>query len=198
MLSQELRFLIKPFEAATRVIWFATLMALLILLFVAYSLPVREMPNASAMPVNLFYIVAVIWTCASLYLRRFALSEERTRLLLSGKVDLNSLAGNPRRGRTVEERLTKLKALPPAEQRLMVVANAYLHVTLICSAMNEAVAILGFVIAITKAGPEMMLPFWLTALLLNVFMFPRLSRFVEEAAVNPRFAGAPPSTRPMA
>ncbi len=126
--------------------------------------------------------IAVVLALGAFVARRWLLSAARLRALASSLPPIEELAAATR-GDADPERLAALRAAPPgvvALRGLMLRAQP----TLIgLMALNESVALLGFVLAFLLGDPLRYLPFAALALVLQLALVPRLPVWLERARI---------------
>lgn len=159
------------------------LMTSTILFFVGLSY-VLNARNQPAQPVgsNLklaLYLIAGAVAALSLLIRSRSLSPGHVYDKLKEEVDPQALATDRETGQIDQERLKVVKSLTPLEVKVVGLAGIYFTALLLSLAMNEAVAMLGMMLAILEQRAEAVIPFAAAALALNLLVFPRFHQFVD-------------------
>ncbi len=175
MNSPEFDQLVRAQSFIRRILWFSMTLSILVLLALVHLLPMFE-GDAGVEPTPLraaFGCVAIINGLVSLLLPRFMLSDERLRKELNTEFD-------PTRFQRADS--PGIGNLNPDEQKLYgVVATSFIPFIL-RMALNESIALLGFVLSAVTKSPESLIPMALVALGLNLAAFPRLDALVARAS----------------
>ena len=79
------------------------------------------------------------------------------------------------------DKLAKLGSLDETEIKLLSLAQANLVPLLLSLGLNDLIAVTGLVFVLCGASKVSLVPFWGTAILLNIGMYPRLDAIVERA-----------------
>ncbi len=174
MVSNELDDLLRPLALAQKVIWIAITMSILIYTVVLYMIHASGSQSADGGQVHVvFYAIAALLAIAALIYRQRAFSDDRLRGITEKPVATRSLAINPQTRRVDAERLRRIESLPPKEQGVLNLAQSLTIPTIVVLALNESIAIVGFVAAFLTHNPTAILPFAILAIALNLFVFPR-------------------------
>jgi hypothetical protein len=177
MQSEAFTSLVRPMQIARTVVWIALNGAILLyvviacLRFGAPSTTAGAFSHPMALPLVAVAVAAVI---AGRVLPTVIFPPQRRRDLLARDPDVRSLARNPRTGALDEERLARLEALPPHEQRLIAAAGASFTPFIIQLALQESVALCGLVLALLSESAAPIIPFAAVALVLNFMVSPKL------------------------
>ena len=166
-----------------RILWAAFTFSIVIYGVIAFVLFSGNATPGAADP-NLQMVctaVGVLLAIASLSLGKLLLSDEQIRSLISKTPDLEKLATNRQTQQVDNGFLEQLKQLPEREQRLLSLSPLLLTMNILRLALNELIAILGIVLAITAQNPQLFIPFAGAALLLNLVQFPREQAVFERA-----------------
>jgi F0F1-type ATP synthase membrane subunit c/vacuolar-type H+-ATPase subunit K len=181
MRSNELSDLLRPTTLVLRVIWVAITMSIAIYVLVLYLIPFGEVSAVDGSGVTtVLYAAAAALAVVALFYRQRAFSAERLQRIAEQPVDARSLAVDPQSRDVDPERLQRIEALAPEEQRALAVAHALRTRTIVVLALNEGVAVIGFVAALLAQSPPVILPFAVTAVALNLFVFPRPQAVAEQ------------------
>lgn len=184
MVSPVLHDLLRPQLLVLRLLWTALTVSIAIYVAVAW-LVVAEGPLAGEAPPAVALVlgaVALTTVVLSFLVPRLLLSDERLRALVAdASPDVERLAVDPRTQQVDPERQRRLAQLSPGERRLLPVAAAAQAPLVVRLALNEAVAIFGFVLALLTGDVAALLPFAAVALVLNVLAWPRLDPLLERA-----------------
>ena len=183
MISVELDALLKPQRFLPFLLWGVFLLSVMILTGVAFAVPNSALtpPDAEFLPLKFLPVAALV--CAGLSFAPAALMLNDVRLLRVAKADFNpeTFATDPQTGKVNADRLAKVKALAPHEQKLLGVAALYLPAFLLAVACSEAVAVFGLLGAQLSGRPETILPYSAGAALLLIAHFPKLDKYVDRA-----------------
>ncbi len=184
MVSRELRELLGPGARIQTIIWFAFVATVPIYVLVAhminrYGFAVQP-PNDGLTPV--FYVVAAFLAAGSFVVRRLALTDEKLKAHLGKDPTLSTHASGARVGQVDRERRRRFEALPAHEQRLTGLLAHLQIITIVTLGMQEAIVVLGLVLAILQQRAGGIYPFAGLALLLMILSFPRPLAMVERAA----------------
>jgi hypothetical protein len=181
MTSNELRDLLRPTTLVLRVIWAAITMSIAVYVLVLYLIPFgEEIAVAGGGLTTALYVAAAVLAVVALFYRQRALSAEQLQRIAERPVDARSLAVDPGSREVDPERLRRIEALAPVEQRALAVAGALRTRTIVVLALNEGIAVIGFMAAFLAQSPPVILPFAVTAVVLNLFVFPRPEAVAEQ------------------
>lgn len=189
--SENLNKVLRPRTLTLRIMWSAMVMTILFFVLVSYF--ITHQNQSEPVPVQnelrmIFYAIAVIAPVAAYFIRRRMLSSERLQSMKGGNVDLRYMATDSETGLTDESRLAELKKLNPLELKALTLTGRYLTAMLVSLALHEVVALCGMMLAMLEQSFEAILPFAAAAIALDLLIYPRLYKFVEEnAAPAPRF-----------
>ena len=163
-------------------------MVLTVLFFVLVAYFITGQNQAEPLPVQnelrmVFYALAVGLALASYFLRRRMLSSERLQPAMRLNVDLQALATDSETGVTDEARLAEMKKLSPLELKAIGLSGRYFTAMLLSLALHESIALCGMMLAMLEQRFEVILPFAAVAIVLDLLIYPRLDKFVEQNAV---------------
>jgi hypothetical protein len=119
---------------------------------------------------------AAIIAVASVLHRRWCYSDAYLDRLLGSPIDVRRLATPPRTGRVDENLAAKIDALVPHERTFVTLFVALQTPLLINLALNELIALIGFVPAFLAQDLTVFLPFAVAAVALNLCMWPAPDR----------------------
>jgi hypothetical protein len=180
MISESLKSQLRPIGQLFAIQWFAMVAAIFIyggVLYFFYTTswqhsapsPPRTTPLHSFLPP-----LAVIAGLGSLtYFRRIA-SDDRLRHALKTNTSADELDKASSQLAGFGSRPASADTLTPFERRQLNVAHALRIPLTICWALNEAVAIVGLVLAFLAQDAPMFIPYAAGSLVLQVLAFPRL------------------------
>jgi hypothetical protein len=180
VLSPELKALLSRIDRVQMLVW--TVLTLSIVLYGAVAFAVagsREGSELGATLRPLFYLAGLCAAGLSWVLHRRA----RSAALPRGTAPASDppagsrdalLRGNP-------EVLAQFERLPERERRALTTAVRGFTPWMLCLVLNEAVAILGLVLALLAGTSADVIPFTLAALILNAAMRPDNRGAVERA-----------------
>jgi hypothetical protein len=180
VLSPELDALLSRVDRVQKLVW--TVLTLSIVLYGAVAFAVaggREGSELGATLRPIFYLAGLAAAGVSWVLHRRARAAAMPR---STAPPAEALAGSREplmRGNP--EILAQFDRLPEREQRALMAAVRTFTPWMLCLVLNEAVAILGLVLALLAGTPGDVIPFTIAALILNAAMRPDSRRLVEAA-----------------
>lgn len=119
---------------------------------------------------------AAIIAVASVVHRRWCYSDAYLDRLLGSPMDVRRQATQPRTGRVDQDLAANIDALAPHERRFVALFVALQTPLLINLALNELIALIGFVPAFLAQDLTMFLPFAVAAIVLNLCMWPAPDR----------------------
>lgn len=183
MRSPEFCEVLRPMVLAQRVSWVAFTLSLGVYMLVAYLVVHGETTDsASVEPIfdKFLYVLSIGSAAGSYLFRRQALAPERLRRLLVEDVSPHTLAIGPQWGMDDAERLRRLKALPPDEQRLVRLVQHLQTVMIISLVLHEVIGIFGLVLAFLRNEVTLALLFMLVAAGLNCLVFPQPKKIVSQ------------------
>jgi hypothetical protein len=191
MPSETLKQVLKPRILVMNILWFALTMTILLYVVLAYVLTFKGQPAQpfeNSLRTSIYLIAGAVGVL-SLLLRSRSLSEGHIYDKLKEEVDPQALATNRETGEIDRERLKIIKSLTPLEVKVVGLTGMYFTTLLISLAMNEVVAIFGLLLAILERRPEVVIPFAVAGILLNLLIFPRFSQFVDKTMARYPQAG---------
>lgn len=121
-------------------------------------------------------IGAVIVAAVSVYYRRWVYSDANLDRLLTRPIDMARLAKQPRTGRLDEAFAAEIDTLPKHEQRFVKLFADLQTPLVINLALNEIIALIGFVLAVLQRNPSLLLPFAAAGVVLNIWVWPTADR----------------------
>ena len=188
---ESLNKILRPRTLTMRILWSAMVMTILFFVLVAYFITgqnqVKPVPVQDELRM-VFYAIAVLAPIAAYFLRRRMLSSERLQPAMRLKVDLRAMATDSETEVTDEARLAELKKLNPLELKAISLSGRYFTAMLLSLALHEVVALCGMMLSMLEQRFEAILPFAAVAIVLDLLIYPRLDKFIEQNAVPaPRF-----------
>jgi hypothetical protein len=114
------------------------------------------------------------------------LSSERLQPAMRLKVDLQAMATDSETGVTDEARFAELKKLNPLELKAFTLSGRYFTAILLSLALHEVVALCGMMLSMLEQRFEAILPFAAVAIALDLMIYPRLDKFIEQNAAPRR------------
>ena len=186
MLSPGLETFLKPQALLLRIIWGAMTFAVFLYGVVAFiitggaSVPITG-PEAGLMRLVLG-AAAVVTGLMSVVIPRFIPSEDTIRRVMASEPDAAMLARDPRSGRPDPGRAAVIAGLGRPDLQLLAAVPLASVQLVVRTALAEAPAVMGFVLAMMTREPLGYLPFGAFALVLVVLAYPRLDAFLERAA----------------
>src|SRR5262249_16831164 len=103
---------------------------------------------------------------------------------MNENTDPRGLATNAQTGQVDEAKLAKIKLLGPADFKTLALSGPYFTALLVSLALNEVVALYGFMLSLLEKRFETILPFVLAAIILNVIVYPRFDKFAEQNVIR--------------
>jgi hypothetical protein len=150
-----------------------------VLFFTAERPLVRTVPASLKTYCSLAAVAVVV---ASVIYRRRALSTEHLSGLLQPVSNPEELARDPRTGKVLEDFLRRIEVLSASERRFLALFVRFQTCLIISLALNQVVALLGFVACYLDRQPVAFLPFAVVATGLNVWVWPSVERLHERVA----------------
>ena len=186
MTSRELRELLRPVTLTQVAIWYAFTAANVMYVAIAYLLSLSHLSEEQATAGEglslLFYALAVVMAAAGYLYRRNALTDESLKKRLARQDPRAALLSGHAASRLGAERSRQLSQLLEPDQLLFCLAQSLMTMQIITLALFEAVALLGLMLVILQQRPEVILPFAVFAMLLNLTAYPRPLAVIERAA----------------
>ena len=182
---------LRPRTFTLRILWSAMVMTILFFVLVSYFITSQN--QTEPVPIQnelrmVFYAIAVLAPIAAYFLRRRMLSSERLQPVMRMKVDMRAMATDSETGVTDEARLAELKRLNPLELKALSLSGRYFTAILLSLALHEVVALCGMMLSMLEQSFEAILPFAAVTIVLDLMIYPRLDKFIEQNAVTaPRF-----------
>jgi hypothetical protein len=165
-----------------KIVWTALTGSIFLYGIVGYAIAIAGPPAETGDTFRIIryamYFIGVLTGLLALGLKGFLFSRERVQAALEAPLDLQFLARD-RTGQVNRNHLDNLRKMPENEQRLLGLTNWYLARYIAVLALNESVAIYGFVLAMVSHRPGEMLPFLAAALFLNAMMFAHPRNLLE-------------------
>lgn len=170
MPSENFRALIKPIATVQRVIWLAFLGAVLMYVYVAYSLFAQKASGGEPLLSNPLTIPFVILSLLAAALAPYVppLPDSRLRQLIDQPPE--AIARDPRTGIVDEDRLARIRTLSSDEQRLLALVRALFVGFVVRLAFNESIALYGLVLAFISKSFVAVLPFAIVSFVLNLMV----------------------------
>jgi hypothetical protein len=190
MLPNELAEALQPLKRLYVVLWFALTAAIVLYLFVLF-LTVRSISGSAATiePIvqYLSVLISLVVGVISLLYWRHSRSDTRFQRLLARDIQLkdvqekaNKLVVQPKsKGSPDQKTLLQLSTLASFDRRRYAVAADLFLPFLLNLALNETVALCGFVLALLRRDLWQFLPFATAAILMNIYMLPKLENLME-------------------
>jgi len=194
MISAEFEEAIKPIKRLYHLLWFSltTAIVLYLMVLIIRSDSAALLPSAIDPLVRVILtVVAVLVGIGSLLYHRYTHSESYLRRMMSRDIQLHDIEEKARKltaqaksnsstGSSAKASLAMLTAFD--RQRYALAADGFVPFVLNL-ALNEAVALLGFVLAILSRDIWPYLPFAVAAMALNIYMLPRLDNLMERCEI---------------
>jgi hypothetical protein len=194
MRSRELEEAVQPALKAATVLWVAMLAAVVFYAMAAHLAIGGAQGDRSPIGeevVLALAMVAAVCAVLSFVLPAKLLSDARLRERMQVEdFDPAKYLRNPKTGAVNYEQVERVSRLPELEQRLATLPSLYFTPMIVGMAMSEAVAVIGFILAILTRDIQWMLLFAIVALALLAFKRPRFDPLFDRAT---RLAGSRPS-----
>jgi F0F1-type ATP synthase membrane subunit c/vacuolar-type H+-ATPase subunit K len=184
MSSTTLRELLRPAMFVNSALWLVLTASIFLYAMVAYLLAQRS-PVPTDVPEALQLAltgIAILTGLGSVLVPRVLLSDDRIRKAMGPEPDPATLARHPKLGVVDEERLRRIETLSGWERKLLLLPTLYFTPFILRLALNEAIAIYGFVLAFVAHSFAPMLPFAAAAIILNLGCLPRIDPLLDRAA----------------
>ncbi len=166
----ELRDIVARKELTGRIIWGAMLASVGLMVLFVYLLRHLPVPDRRVDPALVFALafLALINSSIAFFLHRYRRSGKFLKAACRGsqervRSELSRIMAPERAAQVSEEDLCALQAVSRGFSLLI-----------INMALNDTVAVFGFVAAVVSGQPEIIWPFSILAVLLHMLMFPRL------------------------
>ena len=181
MFSIELQAVLKPIRQVQTFLWVALTGSGLIYVVIAFFLVTagERSPADAPLVVPLLGLAAAISTIGSLHYWRHTHANSSLEKLLGDPQVLGSLQEKEAAKIPALRSLNVLDDLSTFDQKRCAVAAAMQTPLIINLALNEAVALLGFVLVFVTRELSHIIPFASVALVLNAMMFPRIDNLME-------------------
>lgn len=176
--------LIRPLVVIQRVIWVVITCSIVFYCVIIYLLIGDQDSDSASMSGGLkiaLYAAAILVACASLYLRKYFLSDRGLRRFLGKEINLEELARVPGKDTADSQKLERLRSLSDFEWKIFSLMYYLQKITFINLFLNEIVVIIGFVLAFLSRDPGKIIPFGAVSLLLSIWMYPRSGKITERA-----------------
>ena len=184
MISPRLKEMIHHVVFAEYFIWFTVTGSIIFYFVFVYIYVghgrVRPLGSSDVLEAVLYAAAAIITVFSILY-RRYTLADERLMKNLSGGIDIHKLGKTLMLGKNRSGNSSDLESLSELEKKVLSIIYDIQKNTYISLIINEAVAILGLVLAFLSEDPYKMILFGIVSLLLNVWMFPRTRTISDKA-----------------
>jgi F0F1-type ATP synthase membrane subunit c/vacuolar-type H+-ATPase subunit K len=181
MRSTALNEVLRPARFTQGILWVALTMSIVIYVGVAWMVASQRAESRPLDPTLELGVtlVAFLLAGASVVMPRWLLSDDRIREFLGKEWSPAEFLGNRRPIAGMDAVVAKLRLLPEHERKLAGVPALFFTPFILRMVLNEAVAILGLVLAFLSGRFEPVLPFAITAIVLNLLAFPRLDPLIE-------------------
>lgn len=175
--------LLKPKLLIFKMIWLAMTFSMAILVILTFLLANNaRVGNSNIAFANLAIPGAFFCLLAFFAIRKIFLSDNKLKVQLEKQVEAKLLAINPATGIINENTVQKIELLSELEKRLLSsLPNWYFLPFLLGLVFSDAIAILGFVLAIVKGNPNFILPFAGLSIALNLANYPKFDSMIERA-----------------
>lgn len=188
MVSNELAEALEPIKRLYWILW-AALTVPLLLYFVVLQIAMGNEPdptNAIGPTVrSVLILLVVVLTIGSFFYRRHNRSDAYLATLLGRSDQIKDVEARTRKliaeAKTDPNISSRLSSLVPFDRRRYCLASDSFLPFVLDLALNESVAVLGFVLALLERNIALYIPFATVALFLNVYIRPDLSNLMERS-----------------
>ena len=184
MISQELNELLKPQRLPYRIMW-ATLTGaaacFIVVGFMVFGESGEEFEPLSTLLQAVNLVLALSFAFMPFLLRGLFLTDARIRSRLEREVSLDTLARNLQTGELDSDRLERMEALEPFEQRLLSLSGFYFTFYLISLISNEMVAAVGLIWTVLGHTTTPVLILGIIGVGLNLALFSGLDTVINRA-----------------
>ena len=126
-------------------------------------------------------VMVLVFAAIPLLLRNLFLTDTRIRSRLEREVSLDRLARNPQTGELDSDRLERIEALEPFEQRLLSLSGFYLLYYIFSLISNEMVAAVGLTWTVVGHTTTPVLILGIVGVGLNLSLFSGLDAIINRA-----------------
>lgn len=183
--SQSLKEMLRPRMFVLKILWTAMVLTVLLFVGLAYFMNAQRQPGVAQPELRMvLYVVAGVLALLSFFLRRMFLSSQRNQSTSALKKALRALVGDAQTEATDAEMPAQVKRLKSIEAKAAALSGRYFTAMLLSLAMHEAIAMCGMILSMIEHRFEPMLPFAIAAIVLDLLVYPRLDKYVEQNAVS--------------
>lgn len=168
-----------------KLLWTAMVVTVLLFVGLAYLMNAQGQPEAAQPKLRIaLYATAGGVALLSFFVRRMLLSSQRKQSTPNLEKAMRGLVGNGQAEATDAEVPAQVKRMKAIEAKVGALSERYFTALLLSLAMHEAIAICGMILSINERRFEAMIPFAIAALVLDLLIYPRLDKYVEESMVS--------------
>lgn len=185
-LSATTKKLIAQFKFSSIIIWGAMSFSIIPLFIVAYTVTNQQSTEVDKTVKELESIlsaVAVLLGIVSIMLHKHFLSDAKLKAKLKREVSAEMLVSSSRypNQADIDAQLSNYESLSAYERKIIALMRSLFVPLVISCALNESIAIFGFVLSILQGEPAVIVPYAAGAILLNIMVFPRNDKILKRA-----------------
>ena len=184
MISQELNELLKPLRLKYRIMWAGMTGAaasFIVIGFTVFGKNGDDSEPLSTMLQAVNLVMALAFAVIPFLLRSLFLTDAWIRSRLEREVSLDMLARNPQTGKVDSDRLERIEALEPFEQRLLSLSGFYLPFYMLSVISYEMVAAVGLIWTVLGQTTTPVLILGIVGVGLNLPLFNGLDAMINRA-----------------
>lgn len=168
-----------------KILWMAMVLTVLLFVGLAYLMDTRQQPAVAQPELQMaLYGVAGVLAVLSFFLRRMFLSSQRNQSPPAMEQALRGLVVSAQVEAPDVEMPAQVKRMKVIEAKVGALSGRYFTAMLLSLAMHEAITLCGMILSINEHEFEAIIPFAIAAIVLDLLVYPRLDKYVEENAAN--------------
>jgi len=168
-----------------KLLW--TMMTLTVLLFVglAYFINAQQQPTAALPQLRIaLYTTAGVVALLSFFVRRRLLASRRNQSTPAVEKARRGLVGDAQAEASDAEVPAQVKRMQALDAKVGALSGQYFTALLLSLMMHEAIAMCGMILSMNEHRFESVIPFAIAAIVLDVLVYPRLDKYIEQNAVS--------------
>jgi len=172
----------------TKTLWAAMVLTVCLFVGLAYFINAQQQPGVAQPELRMaLYGVAGVLAVLSFFLRRRFLSSHRNLSISTLEKAMRGLVGDGQAEATDAEVPAQVRRMQAIDAKVGVLSGRYFTAMIMSLAMHESIALCGMILAMIERRFEAMIPFAIAAIVLDLLIYPRLDKYIEEST-----ASAPP------
>lgn len=188
MLSETVKEIIKDAERSHRKLWLIMTVSSTLWVLLGY-LTINHNANFIHKYVNttfiyLLCVMAFGLGVLSVGLRYYLLSNRQIEVRITEKPNLKPIAKNHKTDEVDYKRLEELNKLETYEQWLVTLPGWILNRSVYSWGVNSMIIFTGYIVGMLTKSFDIIVPFMVVALALDIMMFPMLKKFIEKASIQ--------------